>query len=31
MMPQLQESPSIFHSVGIALGIAMMAGVSLLE
>jgi len=31
MMPQLQESPSMFHSVGIALGIFLMACVTLLE
>ena len=31
MMPQLQESPSMFHSVGIALGIFLMLCVSLLE
>lgn len=31
MMPQLQEAPSILHSVGIAAGVFLMACVSLLE
>ena len=31
MMPQLHESPSLFHTFGIALGIFLMACVSLLE
>lgn len=31
MIPQLQEAPSVLHSVGIALGVFLMACVSLLE